>query len=371
MKQKILIPFILLLVFLGSCVEKPIEKDGLPTIALNKSQDILPISSFVENLDYLELKVSEVGKELGDIENIKELNGHLVIQQRRAREISFLSFNSKGDYINTLVSNKQGKGKIKRPLDIIDYKKGYAVLADDGIYLIGKDGEFKSKIVSAQMPGSRFFYDRNQFYVINEIPGNGTYSVFAEDEKVAKIEFPEPRLRELGKSNLVAADAKNIRLASAYSDTVFAYAHSGFKSLYHIASNEFPSFASIWRNINTNDAVKTLKHIHNTPHAKIKSYLENENFIFLTYWLGSHQTTAVINKTDWQTTYFAQAVNNIDGGIWDNPNYLSADNQLYIPITAYKVIGHRISDKRHQEFETIQQRITVSGNPLIMRCRLK
>ena len=357
--------------FFTSCTEKPAERSGLPEILLKKSQDILPISSFVENLDYLELKVNEANVELGDILDVKELDGDLIILQRRAREISFIRFTQNGDFLNTIVSNKEGSGRIKNPLDIITYQKDFAVLAEDGIYIVGKDGKYKSKLVAAKMPGTKFFESKKQFYVVNDVPDCGLYTVYSQKGKIKKVDFPEERLKDLGRSNLAASGAKNISLVSSYSDTIFAYNKASFKPEYLIKSDGYPSFAEMWRSTGDKDNIETLKYLHNTHHSKIKTYFENNNYIFLTYWLGSHQTTALIKKNSWETMYFAAAVNNIDGGIWDNPTFLSQNNELYIPITAYKVSGHKISDKRHQEFEKVQLHIAATDNPVLMRCKLK
>ncbi|QIA07845.1 6-bladed beta-propeller [Draconibacterium halophilum] len=370
MKYTIIL-LLLFVLFFNSCTEKPADNSDLPEILLKKSTDILPISSFVENLDYLELKVNEAGMEFGDIINVKELDGDLIIHQRRAREISFIRFTQKGDFINTIVSNKEGSGKIRKPLDIISYQKDFAVLADDGIYSIGKDGKYKTKLVAGKMPGSKFFESKNQFFVVNDVPDYGLYTVYSENSKAKNITFPGERLKDLGRSNLAVSGTKSVKLVSSYSDTVFTYKNTGFKPEYLIESDGYPSFAEMWRNTGDKNDIETLKYIHNTHHSKIKSYFENSNYIFLTYWLGSHQTTALIKKNGWEPMYFDEAVNNIDGGIWDNPLFLSQNNELYIPITAYKVGGHKISDKRHNEFEKVQLHIAATGNPLIMRCKLK
>ena len=357
--------------FFYSCTESPPVNSGLPEIVLKKSKDILPISSFVEHLDYLELKVNEAGMEIGDIVDVKELNGDLIILQRRAREISFIRFSKNGDFINTVVSNNEGSGKIKKPLDIISYKKDFAVLADDGIYIIGKDGKYKTRLIASKMPGCKFFESKDQFFVVNDVPGCGLYTVYSQNRKAKKIDFHEERLKDLGRSNLAVSGAKSIKLVSSYSDTVFACQNNSFKPEYLVESDGYPSFADMWRNTAEMNDMETLKYIHNTHHSKIKSYFENNNYIFLTYWLGSHQTTALIKKNGWGTLYFAEAVNNIDGGIWDNPAFLSRNNELYIPITAYKVGGHKISDKYHNEFEKVQLHIAATGNPVLMRCQLK
>jgi hypothetical protein len=117
--------------------------------------------------------------------------------------------------------------------------------------------------------------------------------------------------------------------------------------------------------------METLKYIHNTQYVVVKNYLENKNFIFISYWIGSNASNLIINKNTWETRYFARAVNNIDGGIWDRAMYLSNNDELYIPISSYKTGGHKISDKRHKEFEKLQAKIQASGNPVIMRGKLE
>lgn len=355
----------------SSCKEKQVVNSGLSQIALKKSRDILPISSFVADLDYLELKINKTSIELGDIINIKEFDNDLIIQQRRANEISFLKFTGKGEFVNTIVSNKGGRGRISKPLDVILFNNEYAVLAEDGIYVVGKSGKFKTKLISAKMPGSKFFESKGRFYVANDVPDSGLYTVYLQNKKSKLIHFPEERLRELGRSNLAAFATKNIKLVSSYSDTVYAYNNTTFTPEYIIQSDAYPTFAEVWRNIDDKNDIETLKYLHNTQHSRIKSYFENSNYIFLTYWQGSYQTTALIKKNSWKTLYFAEAVNNIDGGIWENPSFLSQNDELYIPITPYKAGGHKILDKRHNDFEKIQLHIAASGNPVIMRCKLK
>ena len=137
--------------------------------------------------------------ELGDIIDVKELDGDLIIHQRRAREVSFIRFSKKGDFINTVVSNKEGKGKIKVPLDVISYNNDFAVLAEDGIYIVGKDGEYKTKLVAAKMPGTKFFDSKDQFYVVNDVPDYGLYTVYTENGNAKQIRFPEDRLKDLGR----------------------------------------------------------------------------------------------------------------------------------------------------------------------------
>ncbi len=368
------INFFLFFVIICSCSvkEKEIVNEGLQTIFLKESNDILPISSFVKELNYIELQFADNKIDLGEILDVKILDNDLILTQRRANEISILRFTKDGRFLNELVSNKGGKGAISYPLDIITYKKDYAVLAKNGIYIIGKDGKFKTRLYSSEMPGSKLFESKGSFYVVNEIPDGGLFSEFSGQKNIArKKAFPEARIREMGMSNIETQLHKSAHFYSSYSDTVFSYSGKSFEPEYRIESENYPSFAELWRTVGDRTDMETLKYINNTQHAKIKRYFENDYYIFITYWLGSHSTTAIIKKENWEVTYFSQAVNNLDGGIWDKPFYLSVDSELFIPISAYKVSGHKISDKRHHEFEEVQSRISASGNPVIMCCHLR
>ena len=63
-------------------------------------------------------------------------------------------------------------------------------------------------------------------------------------------------------------------------------------------------------NLNEMDA---LKYLRETNHVMIKKYLENNEFLFLTYWEGSNSSTLVINKGSGEMYYFGHGVNDIDG----------------------------------------------------------
>jgi len=364
--------FLLFLFILNfSCKENKVVSDGLQTILLKESSDILPISSFVKDLEYIELQITDNKIELGEILDVKTINNELIVIQRRAKEISFLRFTKDGRFINQLVNNKEGAGDIPDPLDIISYKKDFAVLGKNGIYSIDKNGKFQSRLIHSKMPGSKLFQSKDNFFVVNEIPDAGFCSVFSDKKKPAIRAFPEERLRDMATSNITFNVQKEAHFFSSFSDTIFSFSGNSFIPVYGIDSGEYPSFAKVWSNLGDRNYTETLKYINNTQHAKIKSFLENDDYIFITYWLGSHGSTSIIKKDTWEVTYFAQAVNNIDGGLWDKPLYLTDNNELYIPITAYKVGGHKISDKRHHEFEKIQLHIAATGNPVIMCCKLR
>ena len=361
--------FLLVFLLLISCSNKKVVEEGVKTIELSKSKDILPISSFISELDYLELKINEVNIEIGEILDIKELGNDLIVKQRRAGELSFIRFTKKGDFINEIVNNK--KGKIAQPFDIIQYKNDYAVLAENGIHIVSKTGKYKTKLVTGEMAGSSLFTVNNAFYTLNETSNNQLVIDYAADKKTEKVTFPDVRYRKMIYSFVTETAKNNYHLVSSFSDKVSLFSNNKLQTAYAFDSGEIPMFSDTWKMAEKLEGKEKQRFIFETQNVLVKNYLENKGYIFINYWVGSSSSTVVINKTNWESLYFAHGVNNLDGGIWDKPLHLSDKNELYVPLTAYKISGHKISNKRDKGFEELQAQIANSGNPVIMKCLLE
>jgi hypothetical protein len=359
----------LLVLFSFSCGNQKVLKEDVQTISLTESADVLPISSFISGLDYLELKASEANVEIGEILDIKVFGSDIIIKQRKAAEISFIRFSKDGEFINEIVNNK--KGKVLNPRDVILYQKDYAVLGDDGIHVVSKTGKYKGKIISSDMSGGTFFASKSSFILLNDTPEEGFLREYSEKTKRARITKPDERIEKWIYTDLATPSKETIHLVSSFSDTIFSYSNSELVPKYKLDGGEHKTFGQVWQNVGERDSKETLRYIYDTQHILVRNFLENENIIFMTYWVGSNSTTLIIKKKDWDTRYYARAVNDIDGGIWDKALYLSDKDELYVPIGAYKIAGHKISNKWHQEFEKLQLHIAVTGNPVIMRCKLE
>lgn len=368
MKIWSILAFSILILGLG-CTPQKQQQEGPRTIDLVKSKDILPISSFIANAEYLELKTSEVNVEIGEIRDIKEIGNNLILKQRKAGEISFIRFTKDGAYINEIVNNK--KGKIRKPYDVLAFKKDYAVLAEDGIHIVSKEGAYKRKLIRGEMAGRTFFNDNAGFYTLNETSASNLLVQYAEGQKNEKLTFPEVRYQKMIYSNIAELGKSKFHLVSSFSDQVSAYSNKKLTTAYQFNSGDYPMFSEVWKAAENLEGKDKQRYIFETQNVLVKNYLENRDYIFINYWVGSSSSSVIINKTDWQALYFAHGVNNLDGGIWDKPMHLSANNELYVPLTAYKIAGHKISNKRDHDFKELQSRIANSGNPVIMKCLLE
>lgn len=360
---------IIIIMLIGvSCSNKNSQWEGVKTIDLMESADILPISSFISKLDYLELHISEANVEIGEIQDIKVFGNDLIIKQRKASEISFIRFTKEGEFVNEIVNNK--KSIVAQPLDIIPYEKDYAVLGENGIYVFSKLGKYKRRLLSTEMAGTNFFATKNRFFVVNESASDDFLIEYSENGKTKNIEQRNERLSKLIYTNLTKVGENNYHLLSSFSDVIYAFKNNKLVPKYKLDGGDFPTLSAVWENVGDRDLKETMRYIYDTQHVLVKNYLENDEMIFMTYWVGSHATTLIIKKANWETRYYARGVNDIDGGVWLKAMYLSDNNELFVPISAYKIGGHKISNKRHHDFEDLQLHIAASGNPVIMKCTL-
>jgi len=360
---------IILVLFSVSCSEKEDQFEVVKIIELKESKDFLPISSFISELDYLELRISETNIEIGEIQDIKVFGNDLIVKQRKAGEISFIRFSKDGEFINEIVNNQ--KGKIAHPHDIIPYNKDYAILGQNGIHLISKLGKYKGELLSSETSGTNFFATKKGFLVIGESPSEDFLCEYTKTGKAKRVNRLDERLNKLIYTNLTAVGKDNYHLLSSFSDIIYSYSNDKLVPKYKLDGGLYPTLNAVWQNVGNRDAKETMRYIYDTQHVMVKNYLENDEMIFMTYWVGSHSSTVIIKKANWETRYYARGVNDIDGGVWLKALYLSDNNELYIPISAYKISGHKISNKRHHDFEKLQLHIAASGNPVIMKCTLE
>ncbi|WP_346854054.1 6-bladed beta-propeller [uncultured Draconibacterium sp.] len=357
------------LVVIFACNQKDVSVADVKTIELKGSQDFLPISSFIAELGYLELQVSEAGYEMGEITDVKVLDGDLIVKQRKARELSFLRFSETGRFLNEIVNNKNEE--ISNPLDVVLYKNGYAILGENGICEVSKDGKNLKKIISAEMAGESFFVVKNTFYVISETGSNEFLTQYSENKKAKNSVRIDQRFDKLMYTDVAHFGKQNYHLLSSFSDVIYTFVNNKLMPLYKLDGGNYATLNEVWQNVGDRDTKETMRYIYDTQHVLVKNFLENDDIIFITYWVGSSSTTLIIKKADWEMRYYGRGVNDIDGGIWDRAMHLSDKNELYIPISSGKIGGHKITNKWHKEFENLQAHIASTGNPVIMKCRLK
>lgn len=369
MNLKYSILLLILPVFFACSQKQSVDNEKVKLIDLKESTDILPISSFASKVDYLELKVAEANLKIGEIESVKILGDDLIVKHRMSGKSSFWRFTRNGEYVIELVGDKTSK--IKNPHDIISYKNGFAVLAENGVHAVSKNGEYLQHLVRETTSGKKFFLADDNFYVVNETGlGASLHRLSSGSKEERGKVLPEKVLRTTY-SEVEDVAKSGIHFYSVLNDTVFAFSKEEKVPLYVFNSSSLPTFSQLCDSIGERDDNETLRYLRENEHVIVRNYHENQRYIFLTYWVGSNSTTAIYNKKDGSVRYFAHGINDIDGGVWDKVTYLSDKDELFIPITAYKVSGHKISNKKERRFARLQNKIAVSGNPVIMQVKLR
>ena len=368
--MKILHYLLLFLLILNlSCKQNSVDTNAVKTINLIESKDILPISTFIKKIEYVKLQIPKTDYEVGEVVNVKFIDDDIVLIHQKAKEIDIVRFSGKGEFINVVVSST--KGIVSEPIDIIKYENDFAVLGKSGIYIFSKTGDFKKQIVNEIMHGNSFYFMNNRFYVLNP----NTAHNFINEYQSGNFGQPQTAnnyiFENVGFARIIPQKNESFSVVTALNDTVFEYGKTGKHWKYIFEGNNYPTLMSGVKQIVGMERIEAKKFMNNNQHIVVKNYLENSSYIYLTYWAGSTSVNLLVNKKSQDSTYFYYGVNNIDGGIWEQPITITNANELVVPISTAKISAHIIKNKKRKDFERLQQNIKSTDGLVLMKCKLK
>lgn len=369
MKNNIaLLLFIVILSF--SCTENQQQSGNIKTIELQKTKDIQPVSSFISGVRYIELKYPE-NISPGKIESVKLLNNEIVVQQKYSGKNSLIRFSANGEFLNKIGELSETKD-IQNPRDIVSYNNDFAVWGQNSVHIFSKAGDYQRKIMNLNKPGNRFLYSDGKFWFFHESTPPGYLSGYTLAGKLDNVFHPVKNTVESTEYSAIAeVKNNNFHLFSPLNDTIFVFSGEKLTPKYVIEGGSYPTYIELISSQNFDDEFEKSKFINNNQHWRITRYLENEDFIFVVYRLGSYPFHLIINKSDWQVSYIKDFINDIDGGIWDDPFYLSENNELYVPLASYQVSGHTVKNKKRHNFDEQMDIAQQNDNPFLMVCKLK
>lgn len=371
MKNKTLI-FFLCVVVIVSCSRDKQTANKIKTVHLSETKDFLPISSFVESVDYIQLSFENKNTVIGNIQDIKLLDNEIIVKQQIARESSFLRFSNSGKFLNKIGVNGKGPSEIQNPRDIVLFKDGYAVWDQLAVHSISKSGDYKRKIFDAHLAGNNFLYIPNNFFLFHELTSPGILSQYSEKGNLVKIfNSNEFDYAGMAYSKIEQLDQNKFHLFSPIIDTVFSFNGSKLLPAYIFDGGSRPTFMQLMVKNEGKDPVEMRKFFNNNKHVVITKYLENANFLLVSYMIGSSFYSQLIRKKNWEIIQYRKCYNDIDGGLWEEPFYLSEDDFLYIPLYPYQIQSHKIANKYNKDFNLLQDKTIQNNSPVIMRCKLK
>ena len=368
MRNKLII--VVLVALVSGCANTEQNSAEFKNIVLKKNENVEVLSRFVSDLDYIELKYP-ADSLIGPIESLKLLGDDIIIKQRNTNKLNYLRFSGNGQFLNKIGTDSESVS-LQTPQDILKYDDKFAIWDQAGVHALSASGKYLGKIFNTRQTGNSFFYSRNNFYLFHESKGPGYLSKYTRDGKLSEVyKSGKKEMDDLNYSRVIEVEKDSFHLFSPINDTIFSFSQEQLSPKYLIQGKSYPTFVNVLQEISALDDTEKLKYLHNNKHWVIKRYLENRNFIFVVYRLASDSHYLIIRKSDWKTTYFGRAINDIDGGIWDYPMFLSDDDELYIPLGTYQISGHKMMNKRRFEFEEVIERNLENHSPVIMKCKLK
>ena len=343
---------------------------NIQKIVLKENTDVEALSHFVSDLQYVELKYP-TDSLIGPIENLKLLDNEIILKQRLDNKLKYLRFAENGEFLNE-IGHFGASDKLQLPNDILTFDNKFAIWDEEGVHTFSKSGEYLGEIFRTPHSGNSFFYSQASFYLFHESNGPGYLSEHARNGEMLQVYKPENlQIDDLNYSRVIEVENDNFHLFSPINDTIFSFSNKQLSPQYLIQGQSYPTLVNVLKEINSMEKTEKLKYLHSNKHWVIKKYLENQNFIFAVYRLASNSFYTIIRKSDWKTTYFERVINDIDGGIWEYPMYLSENDELYIPLGSYQISGHKILNEKRFGFEDVKERNLKSRNPVIMKCKLK
>lgn len=352
------------------CSEKETATESIRQIVLKENKDVEVLSRFVSGIEYLDLNYP-ADSLVGPIKNLKLINDEIIVKQRHGNSLKYVRFSEDGEFLNE-IGHSGGTGNLQVPHDILAFDNKFAIWDNEGVHVISKTGEYLEKKFNTSHSGNSFFYAKPNFYLFHESNGPGYLAEHSNNGEMLQVFKPENlKFDDLDYSRVTELEPDGFHLFSPINDTIFSYADKQLSPQYLIQGEKYPTLVNVLKEISSLNETDKLKYLHNNKHWVIKRYLENPNYIFVVYRLASDSYYMLIRKSDWETSYFERVINDIDGGIWDYPVYLSYDDELYIPLGKYQITGHKILNKKRFDFEEVKKRNLQNGNPVIMKCKLK
>jgi hypothetical protein len=359
-----------LIVFWFGCTNKKPDQDNLNTIVLKKNEDVEVLSRFVSGLEYIELNYP-ADSLIGPIENLKILEDEIIVKQRSGNNFNYLRFSENGQFLNEIGTDPESAA-LQNPKDILLYNDEYVVWDASGVHTFSKNGKYLGQKFETSHSGSSFFHTHKNFYLFHGAKAPGYLSKYSlEGEFSGAYKTNNQTVIDQNYSRVIELAKDSFHLFSPVIDTVLKFSDGQLSPGYLIEGESHPTLVNVLREIQDLDEIDKLKYLHSNKHWVIKRYLENRDYIFVVYRLASDSFYTIIRKSDWKTSYFEQVINDIDGGLWDYPMYLSENNELYIPLGTYQISGHKMLNKRRFDFEKVMERNQQNNSPVIMKCKLK
>jgi hypothetical protein len=258
------------------------------------------------------------------------------------------------------------------PRDIIAYEDGYALWDNKGVHKFKKDGKYEKFLFNANIPGNSFFFCSNHFYFLHELTYPGFLSKYSSNGKLEQIFKPlDFNFGNLEYSNILSYEDGSFLLVSPLTDTIYSFTEDKLAIRYILDCSPNKSFGRVLIETANLNPLEQLKAINRNMPVTLTSFMENEDYIYLTYRIKNEEMHFVSNKTNKESIVFSKVVNDLNNYSWGKPIFLSDDNWLYVPVSVTELVEKNSEYPNtlpvHNELHPDNQIL----NPIIIKYRLK
>ena len=368
--------YLLITIFLVSLIAcKKSVSDSVVTISIDKPADeFVELSRFVSSVDYVPLETNSYCL-INKIRNIKFWGDSILIFNEISWNMTeILVFNKSGKYLGTFGQYGPGPEEIKDPRDIL--RAGDSVLLWDRDYMVefDKKGNFKRSLFKAFLPGRNFFVDSGNIFLYHGSVFPGLLSQYDKNGGLKELFKPiEPqKASSQMEGESVALVKGEYHLFAPALDTVWTLNSNKILPAYVVTFKEGMSLQSFFQKYSDEVFPGILNFMNSTPLSHVLRFLEDDDYLFLTWVSLKKQGNTIISKRNKHQIDFVYCDNDIDDGLFGSPVTVF-DNNLIIPIEPAKILNHlkKKTSNTVTKFDEMGKKIKEDDNPVLMFCKLK
>lgn len=325
------------------------------------SQNKINLSVLVSEMETIKLNFEANQNYIGEILNIKIIENELFITHRTGINKSILKFQPDGKFMCEIGEPGQGPGEVMNPRDIIAYDNGYALWDNIGVHKFKKDGKYEKFLFSAKIPGNSFFFYSDHFYFMHELSYPGFLSKYSISGELLDVFKPsDSDSGNLEYSNILSNKDGSFLLVSPLIDTIYSFTEDKLAIRYILDCSPNKSFGRVLAETANLDPLEQLKAINRNTPVTLTSFLENEDYIYLTYRIKNEEMHYVSNKSSKKSIVFSSVINDQNSYPWGIPLIMTHNNWIYIPAPITDIIDN--NNATNKQFDPDQ---------LILKFRLK
>jgi len=367
--------FIYMVILISGCRTTGKEEEFNGIISFdNDAREYVKMSEFVSSITYVPLET----KPNCCINNITKIrifgDSLLIFNEIDWNYTEIMVFNKKGKYLGIFGENGRGPEEILNPRDIRKVGRSYYIWDRDKISEFDEKGNFKRVLLKAFYPGSNFLIDTNFVYLYHATDFPGILSQFSlkgDLIRTFKPSVPKQIGSAFKEENIFDINGEFHLFAPSF-DTVWAVENNQLYTKYVFNFKGDMTLQKLFLENNVSNPLEFSKIMNSTSFSYVTNYIEDEDYIFLSYSKLKKTGSKLISKKSGSQITFNYCINNIDNGIVAKPISFE-NNSLVILLQPLDVLNKACNAKNSEKtgFEMLRDTINEDDNSILMFCKIK